>query len=166
MEMTVRAVVRDFVEAYAPDELELLDSVAGLSDAQITRLMRRRSRSTDQVGFGAAAEAVALVTPVVWLAVTGVAVGVVDRGVDAAADGITARLRGLAGRLRRRKRATEPEPEPDGAARPTVPVLSAAQLKQVHATVLARAEAAKMPEPEAEALADAVVSHLARACDD
>ncbi|MEV5383043.1 hypothetical protein [Streptomyces sp. NPDC052721] len=125
----------------------MLDSLRTLDDAHVTRLLRRRKGASEMLGFGLA-ETGALVTPVLWLAVT----EVVNRGAGTAAHGLLARLRSAARSLLR---------HPRGEA-VAVPSRSAGQLVAVHRRVLDRAVDAGIDGQQAQALTDAVVSRLAR----
>ncbi|WP_162907964.1 hypothetical protein [Allorhizocola rhizosphaerae] len=149
MDVTQRDVVRDIVTAVAPHELSLLDGFESLDDAAVTRLLTTKRRlQRDPVGFGVA-DVAALITPVVWLVVD----EVVRRGAGQAADGLFARGRAWLRGLFRRRRADSPR---------TVRPLTPEQLSQVHTQVVERATANGLAGPAAEALADAVVSRLAR----
>ncbi|WP_052849790.1 hypothetical protein [Streptomyces avicenniae] len=145
MGSTVRHVVRDVVAARAPGELALLDTLLVLDDEEVGRALRGRARRGDTLGFGIA-EATAVVVPVVWLVVD----EVVNRGVGAAADSVLGRLRSRFGRRGLPEEAAE------------VPALTREQLVVVHQLVVERGAAAGIGPKEAEALADAVVSRLAR----
>ncbi|WP_406389616.1 hypothetical protein [Streptomyces sp. NBC_00887] len=147
MTTTVRQAVRDIVTAFAPHELVALDGLEPLNDAQVTRLFARRDGGEDPLGFGLT-EVTALVVPVVWLVVNEVA----TRGADMAADGLLARMRSAADRMLRR---SSPQVE-------AMPPLSSEQLEAVHSKVLGRAADAGIEGRQAQALADAVVSRLAR----
>ncbi|MCG6494050.1 hypothetical protein [Kitasatospora sp. A2-31] len=147
MGTVVREATREIVAAAAPQELPVIDSLRSLDDAQITRVLRRRNGKSDMLGFGLT-EAASFVTPVVWLVVS----EVVNRGAGMAADSLIGRLGSGARRLLRRSR-TQSE---------AIPPLSSEQLDFVHRKVLDRAADAGIEGPQAQALADAVVSRLAR----
>ncbi|MEV5981839.1 hypothetical protein [Streptomyces sp. NPDC052114] len=143
----VREVVRDILVERAPQEARLLDGMASLSDAQITRVLRRSRARRDPLGFGAA-EVVALVAPVVWVVVNEVA----QRSAATAVDGAS---RWGSAWLRRVRRLPDPATE--------VPALSSGQLADVRRKVVDWARATGMETGAAEALADAVVARLATA---
>jgi hypothetical protein len=143
----LREVARDIIAQRAAEETALLDGFADLSDDQITRIMRNGAKQHNgPLGFGLP-EAVALITPVVWLVLTDLA----QKAAGVAADRAVSRVRALLRRLLRR-------PQP----RRRIPALTAEQLRLVHAQALARARAASLEEAAAQALADAIVSRLAR----
>ncbi|MFI5619748.1 hypothetical protein [Streptomyces sp. NPDC051567] len=135
------AVVLDVVTQYAPQERQLVEWLARLDEDEVVRLLRRR-RGEDPLGFGLS-EAVAVVTPVVWLAVDEAFRGL----IGAAAVGLAARL----GRLVRRT-------PPLSAG---MPKLSREQLAVVHRRVLEGAAGAGLDRSAADALADGVVARLA-----
>ncbi|QXE38145.1 hypothetical protein KQY30_31865 [Streptomyces sp. GMY02] len=147
MGATRREVTRDVVAVAAPQELPVLQSLQMLDEAHITRLLSRQNSKTDPLGFGLT-EAATLVTPVVWLVVS----EVINRGAGMAADSLFARLQSRTRSLLRRSQA---EPA-------AVPPLSAEQLDAVHRRVLERAADAGIEGANAQLLADAVVSRLAR----
>jgi hypothetical protein len=149
---SVRTAVRDVVAEAAPDELVVLDGLTGLDDDQVTRTFQRRSAPREPLGFGGM-EVSVLVTPVVWLVVSEAVRHATSRAVDGAVEGALPRVRAAVRRLLRKP----PAPSPP------VPPLSADQLAQVHRQVLDRAGQAGVEHSEAAALADAVVSRLARA---
>ncbi len=150
-EAWLRDVVRDVVAARAPEETVLLDGFADLSDGEVTRLLRGRARQRNgPLGFGLP-EAVALVTPVVWLVLN----EVTQKAGEAAAEGTVSRLRRLIRRLLRRQQP-----------RQSIPRLTSEQLNLIHAQTLERGVAAHLDEETALGLADAVVSRLARLTDE
>jgi hypothetical protein len=150
-EALLRDVVRDVVAARAPEETVLLDGLTDLPDGEVTRLLRGRARQRNgPLGFGLP-EAVALVTPVVWLVLDEIA----QKAGEAAAEGTVSRLRRLIRRLLRRR-----------PVRQSVPRLTPEQLDVVHGQVVARGVAAHLDEETALGLADAVVSRLARSTDE
>jgi hypothetical protein len=150
-EVWLRDVVRDVVAAHAPEETVLLDGFADLPDEKVTRLMRGRGRQRNgPLGFGLP-EAVALVTPVVWLVLDEVA----KKAGEDAAEGSVSRLRRLVRRVLRRKQP-----------RRSIPRLTPEQLSLVHAHTRERGVAAHLDEETAHSLADAVVSRLARITDE
>lgn len=150
-EALLRDVVRDVVAARAPEETVLLDGLTDLPDGEVTRLLRGRARQRNgPLGFGLP-EAVALVTPVVWLVLDEIA----QKAGEAAAEDTVSRLRRLIRRLLRRR-----------PVRQSVPRLTPEQLDVVHGKVVARGVAAHLDEETALGLADAVVSRLARSTDE
>lgn len=104
------------------------------------------SQRGEPLGFGLS-EAVALVTPVVWIVVDEVA----RRSVGAAIGGVVPRVRSALRRLLRRP-AVPPL---------SVPELSSDELGTVHRRILERAAAMGMERPLAERLADGVIARLA-----
>ncbi|MFJ6774219.1 hypothetical protein ACIQOV_25250 [Kitasatospora sp. NPDC091257] len=141
---SVRDVVVDVVTRLAPEELPLLRGLDGLSSEEVVALFGRRQRG-EPLGFGLA-EAAALATPVVWMAVDEACRAAVGAGVRRAGGGLR--------RLWRRGRARS-------AVEPPVPPLDERQLAAVHARVRTGAREAGFDEPAAGALADCVVARLA-----
>ncbi|MFF4381116.1 hypothetical protein [Kitasatospora sp. NPDC001547] len=136
----------DVVTRLAPEELPLLRGLDRLPAEEVVALFGRRRRG-EPLGFGLA-EAAALVTPVVWMAVDEACRAAVGAGVARAGGG----LRRLW--LWRRGRARP-------ALEPPVPPLDERQLAAVHARVRTGAREAGFDEPAAGALADCVVARLA-----
>ncbi|MFJ6382430.1 hypothetical protein ACIQI7_20800 [Kitasatospora sp. NPDC092039] len=134
----------DVVTRLAPEELPLLRGLDRLSSEEVVALFGRRRRG-EPLGFGLA-EAAALATPVVWMAVDEACRAAVGAGVARAGGGLR--------RLWRRGRG-RPAPEPP------VPPLDERQLAAVHARVRTGAREAGFDEPAAGALADCVVARLA-----
>src|SRR5437879_4790292 len=66
-QVRVRDVVREVVAEIAPTELALVDGLAQFDDATAVRRLRPRGGRREPLGFGLG-EILALVTPVVWLA--------------------------------------------------------------------------------------------------
>lgn len=95
----VRAVVVDVVTQYAPEEAPVPAALAHVDDADVVRILRGR-RKIEPLGFGFA-EVVAVVTPVVWLAVDEACRSAVRSSVDSG----YARLAGATRRLLRRPSA-------------------------------------------------------------
>ncbi|MFF4603486.1 hypothetical protein ACFY12_12140 [Streptomyces sp. NPDC001339] len=139
--------VREVVAVAAPSEVPLLDGLASLDDESLGRLLGRRRGLKEPLGSGPA-EVAGLAAPVVWPVVDEVARQAVRATVDTAARRIRRAVRGL---LRR----------PPRSAR-TVPSLTSGQLETVHRKVRERAGEAGIERAAAAALADAVVSRLAR----
>ncbi|MFF3492867.1 hypothetical protein ACFYWS_16080 [Streptomyces sp. NPDC002795] len=146
MSARVRDVVRDVVAEVAPDEVLLLDQLARLDDARVTRLFERRVRDTEPhtgpLECGPV-DVTAPVTPVVWLALDEAARRTTCRTAD--------RRKLLPHHLFRRT------PRPPPAIRP----LTSAQLDAVRHLVRDHARSARLGEDAATALADAVTSRLA-----
>ncbi|MFE2915850.1 hypothetical protein [Kitasatospora indigofera] len=141
----VRDVVRSVIAALAPEELPLVDGLRRFDDATVVRRLNGRSRRREPLGFGIG-EVAALVTPVVWLVLDGVAQRMVSATVDRAAQG-------AAGALRRLLRRPAPAAQ--------VPPLTREQLAEVRALVLAAAGQRDFPPERAAEIADAVVGRLA-----
>ncbi|MFI5664397.1 hypothetical protein [Streptomyces sp. NPDC051684] len=142
--MRVRDVVRDVVAEVAPEEQPLVAGLARFDDATVVRRLGDRRGRREPLGFGLG-EVVALVTPVVWLAVNQTA----QRVVGAALDGAAGRARAALRRLSRRP----PEVV-------TVPPLSREQLLMVRELVLEVAAERGLAAERAEGVADAVVARL------
>jgi hypothetical protein len=151
-ELWLRDTVRDVVAVRAPEELALLEGFGALSDDEVTRLLRGRGwRGNGPLGFGLP-EVATLVTPVVWLVLDKVSTA----AAEAAAEDTTRGLGRLARRLLRR-RSRRPR---------SIPRLTPEQLNLVHAQTVDHARAAHLDEDAARALADAVISRLARTTDE
>ncbi|UUU34161.1 hypothetical protein JIX56_32380 [Streptomyces sp. CA-210063] len=153
MGSTVHDVVRDVVAQVAPEEKWLAD----LPSPELVELAVRASNPPrevrrEPVGFGLP-EAVAFVTPVVWIVVQ----GVTQRGTDAFLNGAGPRARAAFRKLL--GRPAEPlEAAPEAA---TVPTLTQDQLRKVRWQVLRCGSDAGLDDRVAETLADAVVGRLA-----
>ncbi|MFF7725358.1 hypothetical protein [Streptomyces sp. NPDC008001] len=143
----VSDVVRDVVALVAPEELLLVDGLAGLDDEAALRRLGRRNGRREPLGFGLG-EVAALVTPVVWLALDEAARRIGGAAVEGAAQGARAVLR----KVLRRPPAAVPLPE-----------LTRDQLTEVHRRVIETAVQRGLGEERALLIADAVVARLALA---
>lgn len=140
----VRDVVRSVVAALAPEELPLMEGLRRFDDATVVRRLSRKGGRRTPLGFGIG-EVAALVTPVVWLVLDGVAQQMMATPVNRASQRVT----GMVRRLLRR-------PAPVAG----IPPLTRDQLVEVRALVLsASAQRGLAPERAAE-IADAVVAQL------
>ncbi|MFF7501280.1 hypothetical protein ACFZBM_17870 [Streptomyces lavendulae] len=144
--VSVRDVVCGVVAEHAPHELPLVEGMLRFDDERAVRILAGRGRRKEPLGFGLA-EASALVTPIVWLALDQVA----RHGVDLVTESAAARCRRLLRRLLRR-----------GAGAPPAELreLDAVQLTGIRQRILERAVSRGMSQTEAEALADAVIAQL------
>ncbi|WP_211591415.1 hypothetical protein [Microbispora sp. H10836] len=140
-------VVRDVVAEVAPEELVLVNGLAGLDDDAVMRRLGRGGGRREPLGFGLGEVAV-LVTPVVWLVVEETARQMGSAAGEGAAKGTKAVLR----RLTRR-----PAPAVD------VPDLTREQLAGVHRQVVETAVKHGLEDSRARLIADAVVGRLALA---
>lgn len=147
MATTVVDVVRDVVAKVAPEELPLVDGLAGLDDDAVVRRLSRRGNRREPLGFGLG-EIAALVTPVVWLVVDEAARQVGSAAVNDAAKRTKAVLR----KLFRRP-----------AAAVVVPDLTREQLAEVRQRVIETAVDHGLGESRARLIADAVTGRLALA---
>ncbi|MFI7692693.1 hypothetical protein ACIBQ6_26725 [Nonomuraea sp. NPDC049655] len=143
----VRDVVRDVVAATAPEELLLVDGLAGLDDDVVIRRLGRRGARREPLGFGLG-EIAALVTPVVWLMVDEAA----RRVGTAAVDGAAARTKAVLRKVFRRR-----------AAAVFVPDLTRDELAEIHRRVRETAVEHGLGDSRARLIADAVVGRLALA---
>ncbi|GAA2997626.1 hypothetical protein JCM13580A_42590 [Streptomyces drozdowiczii] len=143
----VRDVVRSVVMDLAPDELPLVEGLCRFGDATVVRRLRRGGggRHTP-LGFGVG-EAAALVAPVVWLVLDGVAQRTAESTATRISEGVTAMMRRLVPRRR---------PVPAAG----IPPLTREQLAAVRAQVLATSRQRGLETAQAEAIADAVVARL------
>jgi hypothetical protein len=142
---TVRDVVRDIVAETAPDELVLIAALDRVDDSRAVRLLSDRKRSREPLGFGLD-QAVAMVTPIVWIALN----EAVKQSTEKAVDGVTDRLRRAVWRSLRRNRTRSQ----------TVGALTRDQLGVVHRMVAERATEAGLGHERAAVLADRVVARL------
>lgn len=135
----LRDVVRDVVERAAPEELPLLQALEPYDDARAARLLRHRDR--EALSFGLT-DLVALVTPVVWLALYEAYRGATDTVFAVLRESVANGVR----RLLRRE------------ARVSVGALDDDQRRLVHGRVVHHAMKAGMDEDAAHALANAVLT--------
>lgn len=142
----VRDLVRSVVAELAPDELPLVEGLCRFDDATVVRRLSRRGGRREPLGFGLG-EVAALVTPVVWLVLDGVAQQTAETTATRITEGMTAMMRRLLPG-RRPVRAVRMEP------------LTREQLVTVRAHVLAASEQRGLARARAEGIADAVVARL------
>ena len=142
--MKVRDVVRDVVAEVSPDELPVVTGLAQLDEAVALRRMARRKTRQDPLGFGLD-QAVALVTPVVWLAVSEAAR---QLGGDVGG-GVAAWVKAAARKVLRRRAAPE-----------VVPPLTREQAVVVRQLVLEMAAQRGLSKQRASVIADAVAARL------
>lgn len=144
---TVRDVVTHVIRENAPEELPLLVGLESIDDAGVDRVLSRRSRSREPLGFGLET-IVVLITPVVW--------GVLS---EVAQDGLRAAVENAVGRVKRRLRpwrwrtGTGNEPL-------ELPSLNDDEIEQLHKLVLARCASAGIDDSRAAAVARSVADHL------
>lgn len=141
----IRDVVSDVVAEVASDELPVVAGLAELDEAAAIRRMTRHKARRDPLGFGMG-EAVPLVTPVVWLAVSEAA----RRLGGEAGGGIAAGVKAAARKALRRR-----------AAPVVVPPLTRDQLAMVRQSVVEMAAQRGLSDQRACVIADAVVARLA-----
>ncbi|MFI7126822.1 hypothetical protein ACIBQ1_14095 [Nonomuraea sp. NPDC050153] len=137
-------IVRDVVEDVAPHELPLLAGLQRLDDAEISVRLTRSAKRDDPLGFGMG-EIVVLVTPIVWAVLQRAA----DRVTDSALDGLQSRAAKLVRRLLRR-------PEPAAL----LPGFNPEALREIWENIVEKATESGMERPQAEQLANSVVSRL------
>ena len=142
---TLRDVVRDVVAEAAPEELPVIAGLSRFDEDEAARRFSRRARGDQTLGFGMA-EAVVLVTPVVWTAVH----ETVAKMADAATDSILARARSAIRRMLRRRKPAAP-----------LPRFGSAELAEVRRRVLELAQETGLKPNRATLLADSVVGRLA-----
>jgi hypothetical protein len=140
----IRHVVRDVVTDIAPEEKPFVVVLQQLDDDAVVRRLRRRRRRREPLGFGFD-DLAALVTPVVWIALTEAA----KRMGTVAADGAATGLKGVLGRIRRRKQIPT-----------SLPPLTDEQRGTVRQAVLETCRRRGVREKKATEIADAVVNHL------
>jgi hypothetical protein len=147
MVTAVRDVVRDVVAEYAAEEVLVLDGIGGLDDLQVTRLLTRRARRREPLGYGLDS-IVPMVAPVLWVVLT----EATEETTDVAVQGAFGKLRRISKRLIRRRRKTVPM---------VIPELTRAQIKDVRQKIFERCREAGIEEDRAMALADGVAVRLA-----
>ncbi|MFB8024326.1 MULTISPECIES: hypothetical protein [unclassified Streptomyces] len=140
----MRDLVRSVVRAVAPDELPLVEGLCRFDDATVTRRLSRKDGRREPLGFGIG-EVAALVTPVVWLVLDGMAQQIATSATNTLTERVTGRMR----RLTRRS-----------APPAVVTELTREQMARVRAQVLAAARQRGFPAERGEELADAVVARL------
>ena len=141
--LTVREVVTDVIAKVAPDELPLLAGLEPIDDAGADRVLTRRARGRDPLGFGLDT-VVSLVTPVLWIVLT-----------DVAREGVTNVAMGVLARMKRRLRRWLNRRRPM-----TLPPLDPAQVRHVRSMILTRCAAAGIDDARAAQVADAVAVRL------
>ncbi|MFB8115472.1 hypothetical protein ACFC51_06195 [Streptomyces sp. NPDC055962] len=140
----MRDLVRSVVRAVAPDELPLVEGLCRFDDATVTRRLSRKDARREPLGFGIG-EVAALVTPIVWLVLDGMAQQIATSATNTLTERVTGRMR----RLTRRS-----------APPAVVTELTREQMARVRAQVLAAARQRGFPAERGEELADAVVARL------
>lgn len=145
--VAVRDVVRAVLTETAPEEVPLFAALdnSRFDDDRVVRLLSRRTRQREPLGFGLD-DLVPLAMPVVWLALEEVA----RRSAGAAADSVVSRLKAGIRRIFRRR-----------AVAHTIPALTKEQIATVRQRVLEKADEAGIRGERAVALADGVVARLA-----
>ncbi|MGW4123944.1 hypothetical protein [Nocardia sp. NPDC004711] len=142
---TVFAIVRDVIAIVSPDELPIIDGMAGFDASTITQRLEQMKASREPLGFGVAAVA-ALATPVVWIAVNRAA----DRLGVAVGDGAASAMKTLTRKVFRRK-AEQPR---------RMPPLTEEQLAEIQRQALEIAGQRGLDEARAQAIADGLVVRL------
>ncbi|WP_157105960.1 hypothetical protein [Nocardia sienata] len=140
-------VVRDVIAQVAPEELPMVDRLRPLGDRAAVRILSRRKRSRDLLGFGID-EIVVLASPVVWIVVS----EAVARFTDSAITGGGRAARSGLRRLLRR-----------GPVEQEIPPLDGDQIAEIRAQVLDSALRSGMDADRAAIVADAVAGRLALA---
>ncbi|MGW6331319.1 hypothetical protein [Nocardia rhamnosiphila] len=140
-------VVRDVIAQVAPEELPMVDRLRPLGDRAAVRMLSRRKRSRDLLGFGID-EVVVLASPVVWIVVS----EAVARFTDSALTGGGRAARSGLRRVFRR-----------GPVDPEIPPLDREQIAGIRAQVLDSALRSGMDSDRAAIVADAVAGRLALA---
>jgi hypothetical protein len=128
----------------APEELPLLDALSRYDDDKALRLMTRRVRRRDPLGFGLD-EVVVLTSPVVWVVVSEAAKRTANSAIDGASTVTRFGLRKMFGRK---------------WSASTVPALTREQIAEVRQRVFEEAVHNGLDRQRAEAVADAVVRRL------
>jgi hypothetical protein len=144
--LLVRDVVRDVIVQFAGEELPVVDRLRQLDDTQALRLLTRRGRRRDLLGFGLD-EVVTLASPVVWVVVNEAAKRFTNSAITGGAKVTSTGLRRLFGG---RTRAVS-----------VVPPLTREQLNDVRTQTVQTALRNGMDQQQANALADCVAGRLA-----
>ena len=144
MSARVRDVVRNVVGEVAPAELPLIESLSQVDDTTALRLLTRRRRRRDPLGFGLD-EVVVLVSPVVWIVVNEAAKRAANSAIDSGAKAARSSVRRALGR---RREAV------------TIPPLSPAQIADVEERVLELAVDSGLTTQRANVLAKSVAGQL------
>lgn len=143
--LLVSEVVRDVITAVAPDELPLVDRLGQLDDEQVVRILGRRRRGRDLLGFGID-DMVILASPVVWVVVSEAAKQFTDSAITGGGKAARFGLRKLFRRT--------------GAAS-VVPPLTREQIAEIHTQVMDSATRSGMDTDRARVVADSVAGRLA-----
>jgi hypothetical protein len=147
MGTAVRDVLWPVVAEVAPEEVPLLDGIKGLDDRQVTKILTRRARKREPLGFGLES-IVPVIVPALWLVLTELA----EQTADAAIGNVFTRLRRRWTRLlRRRGKRVSAE----------IPPLTGTQILVVRQQVLDRCREAGIEETRAIAVAEGVAFRLA-----
>ncbi|WP_205328508.1 hypothetical protein [Glycomyces sp. YM15] len=142
----IGTIVRDVVAEVEPSELPIVDGLLELDHRQVVKLMKRRPRKREQLGFGTA-EIVVLIAPILWLALDEALKQIVAEGVKSAVKKLSAGARRVLRRPRRQVR---------------LPVMESQQLELLRDEVRAIAQHKGLSEDRAAEIADALVSRIAR----
>ncbi|PXX61122.1 hypothetical protein DFR70_109314 [Nocardia tenerifensis] len=138
-------LVREVIADVAPDELALVDRLRQLDNGDAVRLLQRRRRGGDLLGFGLD-EVVVLASPIVWVAVDEAVKRFTDTAITGGGKAVRQRLRRLLGR---------------GEGAPIVPEFTREQIADVHTQVADAAMRAGMDADRARIIADKVGIRLA-----
>jgi hypothetical protein len=138
-------VVRYAIAEVAPEELPVVIGLSRFDDGKITRLLARRARRGEPLGFGLGEVAV-LATTIAWTAVQETA----DNLVATAADSLLGRLKSALRRVLHRAARSKP-----------LPRFGPAEFAEVRRRVLELAKENGFEDRRAVLLADSVVGRLA-----
>ncbi|MFI6170467.1 hypothetical protein ACIBCN_27050 [Nocardia sp. NPDC051052] len=139
--LLVSEVVRDVIAEVAPDELPLVDRLRPLGDEHAVRLLSRRKRGRDLLGFGID-DVMILASPVVWVVVNEAATRFTNSAISGGGKGLR--------RLVRRPRAVS-----------VVPALTRDQIAEIHTQIMDSAVRSGMDNDRARVVADSVAGRLA-----
>jgi hypothetical protein len=142
--LLTRDVVRDVIAQVAHEELPLVDRLCRLDDERVVRLLTKRRRGRDLLGFGVD-EVVALASPVVWVVVNEAAKRFANSAITGGAEATKGGLRKL---FRRTKAAS------------VVPPLTREQIGEVWRQTMDSALRNGMDEERARRIADCVAGRL------
>ncbi|MEU5863592.1 hypothetical protein ABZ815_20645 [Nonomuraea sp. NPDC047529] len=134
-------IVRDVVAEIAPEELVLVDGLAGLDHNAVRRMLGGRGGQREPLGFALGA----LVTPIVWLGVDEPA-----RRIASAAENAARGTKAILRKFMRRP-----------AVDSVMPELTRKQLAEIHQQILRTALTHGLEDGRARQVADAVTGRLA-----
>lgn len=144
----VRDLVRHVVDEVAPEELVLLNGLLEFNDDEVGRTLAGAAKRDEPLGFGLET-VVALVTPVLWAALSEAARHAFTTAIDSAADKATREVR----RFWRRRQSVQSDL--------TLPPLTDEQITELVSVIREKCVTAGIDPARAAAVADRVAARLA-----